>query len=294
MDYRPYCVIRGGGDLGTGVAWRLTRAGWPVVVLELPNPLTVRRTVALSSAVTEGEVNIEGMIGKRVASIDEATCDLSTTTVPVLVSETRAEFDDLINKPDVVIDARMAKRNIDTTIDDARLVIGLGPGFTAGQINDDDDTDDDNDDDDTDDDNAIDCHAVVETMRGHHLGRVIWSGSAQPNTSIPAPIGDHAADRVVRAGVDGVVNFDVDIGAVVKAGDVIGSIQTAADSVAPVTATISGVLRGAIRNDTHVNEGIKIGDIDPRCDPSACYEISDKALAVGGGVVEAIHTRRPI
>jgi xanthine dehydrogenase accessory factor len=170
------CVLRGGGDLATGVAWRLHRAGFPVVVLELPEPLTVRRTVALSSAVTDGVVSVEGMIGRRVDSVDDALSLAGPDVIPVVVAPTLAGI-----QVDVVIDARLAKRNIDTSITDAPLVVALGPGFTAG----------------------VDCHAVVETMRGPHLGRVLWQGSAQPDTGTPGTIGGRSAERVLRAAVAG-------------------------------------------------------------------------------------------
>ncbi|MYB04148.1 MAG: EF2563 family selenium-dependent molybdenum hydroxylase system protein [Acidimicrobiaceae bacterium] len=258
----PLCVLRGGGDLATGVAWRLTRAGWPVVVLELPEPLTIRRTVALSTAVTDGEISVQGMRGVRAASPPDAAASCERGDVPVLVSPDLADLGPL--QPDVVVDARLAKRNMDTSIDDAGIVIGLGPGFTAG----------------------TDCHAVVETMRGHLLGRVIWSGSALPDTGTPAELGGRSADRVMRAPAPGEVLWHVGIGDSVSEGQLLGEVGGAA-----ISAPFDGVLRGAIRPGTTVPEGLKIGDVDPRCDPSACWEISDKSLAVGGGVLEAVLAR---
>ena len=255
----PLCVLRGGGDLATGVAWRLTRAGWPVVVLELPEPLTIRRTVALSTAVADGHVSVEGMKGVRVDSPQEALAAATAGDVAVLIAPTLAALPPL--QPEVVVDARLAKRNIDTSMDDADLVIGLGPGFTAG----------------------VDCHAVVETMRGHRLGRVIWSGSAQPDTGTPAELAGRSADRVLRAPAAGEVCWQAQIGDRVTHGQLLGVVAKQ-----PVTAPFDGVLRGAIRPETTVPAGLKIGDVDPRGDPSACWEISDKALAVGGGVLEAI------
>jgi xanthine dehydrogenase accessory factor len=168
------CVIRGGGDLATGVAWRLTRAGVTVVVTELPTPLTVRRTVALSTAVTDGSVDIEGMLGQLAPSAAAAVTLASAqpgNMVGVVVSPELPDTD-----ADVVVDARLAKRNIDTSIDDAPLVIGLGPGFTAGE----------------------DCGAVIETMRGPHLGRVLWAGSAEPDTGTPGIVGGRSAEQVSR------------------------------------------------------------------------------------------------
>ena len=266
----PLCVLRGGGDLATGVAWRLTRAGWPVVVLELPEPLTIRRTVALSTAVTDGEISVQGMRGVLAETPEEAV-ELAGSLAgadggggaAVLVAEDRTVLGPM--RPDVVVDARLAKRNIDTSIDDAELVVGLGPGFTAG----------------------VDCHAVVETMRGHRLGRVIWSGSALPNTGRPGAVGGRSAGRVLRAPVAGKIVWHAAIGDLVSAGQPVGEV-----SGATLRAPFDGVLRGAIRAGMRVPVGFKVGDVDPRSDPSACWEISDKALAVGGGALEAVLARR--
>ena len=256
-------MLRGGGDLATGVAWRLTRAGWPVVVLELPEPLTIRRPVALSSAVTDGEVSVQGMRGVLAGSADEAAKVTARGDVAVMVSPELAGLGPL--RPDVVVDARLAKRNIDTSIGDADVVIGLGPGFTAGS----------------------DCHAVVETMRGHRLGRVIWSGSALPDTGTPAELGGQAADRVLRAPASGEVVWHVDIGDLVTEGQPLGEVGGVI-----LSAPFDGVVRGAIRGGMSVRAGLKVGDVDPRRDPSACFQISDKALAVGGGVLEAVLVHR--
>ncbi len=256
------CVIRGGGDLATGVAWRLTCAGAVVVVVELAAPLTVRRTVALSTAVTDGEVAVEGLIGRLAATPDEALAVTNSDrgrTVGVAVNESLPAL--ATGEIDVVIDARLAKRNLDTTIDDAPLVVALGPGFEAG----------------------ADCDAIVETMRGHHLGRVLWSGSAAPNTGVPGVIGGRGSDRVLRAPVAGAVTWACSIGDLVRAAQCLGTIDGAR-----VVAPFDGVVRGAIASGVTVEAGVKIGDVDPRVDPSACWEISDKALAIGGGVVEAV------
>ena len=252
------CLLRGGGDLATGIAWRITRGGWPVMVCELARPLTVRRTVAMSTAVGDGRVDVEGMIGRRAASVEEATEIARSGDVGVVVAPDLPDVG-----ADVVIDARLAKRNIDTRIDDARLVIGLGPGFTA----------------------AVDCHAVVETMRGHHLGRVIWNGAAAADTGTPGEVGGRGAERVLRSPADGVVSWEHEIGDLVVEGETVGRVD---DEELP--APFPGVIRGLIAANSHVGLGQKIGDIDPRAHPSACHEISDKSLAVGGGVVEAIMT----
>ncbi|MBT8217167.1 MAG: EF2563 family selenium-dependent molybdenum hydroxylase system protein [Acidimicrobiia bacterium] len=250
-------IVRGGGDLGTGVVYRLHRAGFPVVVLELAEPLTIRRTVAVSSAVADASITVEGMIARRVDSVADARALARTGEVAVLVSPALPPGAD----PAAVVDARLAKRNLDTTLEDAAFVVGLGPGFTAG----------------------TNCHAVVETARGHRLGRVLHHGSAAPNTGRPGSLGGATAERVVRAPGDGVVQWDVAIGDLVEPGRQLGHIAGE-----PIVSGIGGVVRGLIAEGMTVPAGLKIADIDPRGDPSACFEISDKALAVGGGVLEAV------
>ena len=250
------CVLRGAGDIATGIAWRLSRAGICIVATELPNPLTVRRSVALSSAVHEGQVDVEGLVGQLALSADEAVDVARSGSVAVLVSPGMPSVD-----ADVVVDARLAKRNIDTTIQDAPLVVGVGPGFAAG----------------------VDCHAVVETQRGHHLGRVFWHGRAAPNTGEPGVIRGHGASRVLRAPVDGVVDWQIEIGASVQEDELLGSVGGV-----ELRALFDGAVRGLIRPGTTVEVGLKIGDVDPRGDPVMCSEIGDKALAVGGGVLEAV------
>jgi xanthine dehydrogenase accessory factor len=240
------------------VAWRLHRSGFAVVVCELAQPLAIRRRVALSTAIDEGDIDIEGMRGVRMDDLSAAADAARTGIVPVVVSPLLPRLGQ-----EVVVDARMAKRNIDTSMADASLVVGLGPGFTAG----------------------VDCHAVVETMRGHHLGRVIWEGPALPNTGEPGEVGGRRGERVVRGAGAGVVSWNVAIGDRVEAGDVIGSVGEAV-----VEASIAGVVRGLLAPGRLVTPGLKIADIDPRADPAAAFEISDKALAVGGGVVEAVMT----
>jgi xanthine dehydrogenase accessory factor len=252
-------LLRGGGDLATGVAYRLHTAGFPVIVLELGHPLVVRRTVALATAVVQGAVQIETVRGVRVDSAQDAITLSESGVIPVLVS---AELpDDLRRHAHAIIDARMAKRNINTTIDQAPLVIGLGPGFTAGE----------------------DVHAVVETMRGHTLGRVIWHGSALPNTGTPGLVAGKGAERVLRAPIDGIANWGKEIGDRVLTGERIGSVGGR-----PVVVPFDGVLRGLIAPGTQVKAGLKIGDVDPRGDVESCFTISDKALAIGGGVLEAV------
>ncbi|MGI9648421.1 MAG: selenium-dependent molybdenum cofactor biosynthesis protein YqeB [Acidimicrobiia bacterium] len=254
-------VVRGGGDLGTGAVYRLHKAGLPVVVLELAAPLAIRRAVAVSSAVDDDEVEVEGMVAIRVDDSADARSLAGNGTVAVMASP---DLPDGLGPISALVDARLAKRNLDTSIDQADVVVGLGPGFTAG----------------------VDCHAVVETNRGPHLGRVLWDGSAEPNTGVPGVMGGESARRVVRAPVGGTVTWSGGIGDSAAAGEVIGQV---ADE--PITAGVDGVIRGLIAEGRRVEAGTKVADIDPRGNPAACFEISDKALAVGGGVLEAVLTR---
>jgi len=251
-------LIRGGGDLATGVAARLVRAGVAVVVTELEHPLTVRRSVALSTAVSEGSMAVED-IEAVLASPDTVDETIRTGHVPVLVSDTIPK---LATPPTVVVDARLAKRNIDTARTDAPLVVALWPGFAG-----------------------VDCDAVVETARGHRLGRVIWRGTAEPNTGTPGLIDGKGRERVLRAPATGSVDWHVEIGSVVGADEVIGTVGDH-----QVSAPFDGMVRGLVAELTPIRAGMKIGDVDPRVDPAACRQISDKALAVGGGVLEAVLT----
>ena len=250
-------VVRGGGDLGSGVIWRLRRVGFPVVVLELERPLTVRRTVAYSSAVTDGSITIDGIEGVRVDSAESAIEAAHARSVATMVAPEVPSFPVPVS---VLVDARLAKQKLDTTRGQAPFVVALGPGFDAG----------------------VDCDAVVETMRGHRLGRVIWDGPAAPNTGVPGEIGGASAERVLRAAQDGSLRWDVVFGDVVEAGRLLGWIDDAV-----VSAQIAGTIRGLLLPGP-VTAGLKIGDIDPRFDPAAIHQISDKALSIGGGVLEAV------
>ena len=251
-------LIRGAGDLATGIALRLYRAGLQVVMTDLPAPTAIRRTVCFSQAIVNGETAVEGITARKAQAADVPRL-LAQGVIPVL-----ADPDCVcktVLKPDVLVDAILAKKNLGTTIHDAPVVIAAGPGFTAG----------------------VDCHAVVETMRGHYLGRVILQGSAQPNTAVPGLIGGYAGERVLRAPADGVFRQKLDIGAQVQAGDVAGWVGEA-----PMVCTIEGILRGILADGTPVYRGMKAGDVDPRCRPDHCLCASDKALSIGGGVLEAI------
>ncbi len=251
-------VIRGGGDIASGIALRLWRSGVRLVLCETERPTAIRRTVAFSECIAKGETQVEGVTARRVP-LEEARDCLKAGVIPVLVDPSGACIKTL--RPDAVVDAILAKRNLGTTMDMAPAVIGVGPGFTAG----------------------VDCHAVVETMRGHYLGRVIWEGSAIPNTNIPGLVGGYAGERVLRAPAEGVFRQLLEIGAQVKAGDAAGTVEGQ-----PVICQIDGVLRGILPDGTPVYKGMKSGDVDPRCSIDHCYCASDKALAVGGGVLEAL------
>lgn len=252
-------VVKGGGDLATGVAHRLHRVGMKVVVTELAQPTVIRRAVAFASAVFEGEVTVEGMVARRVEDATQALALLPEGIVPVLVDPQASVVRGL--KPTVVVDAIIAKRNTGTQITDAPVVVALGPGFTAG----------------------LDAHAVIETNRGHDLGRVILEGQAAPDTGIPGPVMGYASERVVRAPGEGVFHGVKAIGDRVEAGDM---VARAGDQ--PVLAPISGVLRGLLAGGLMVKEGMKVGDVDPRGVRGHCFTISDKARALGGSVLEAI------
>lgn len=252
-------LIRGAGDIASGIALRLHRAGMQVVMTDLPAPTAIRRTVCFSQAILLGEMTVEDVTARRADSVEEAESLLRRGLIPVLADPDCACRAQL--RPDALVDAILAKRNLGTKIDDAPVVVGIGPGFTVGE----------------------DCHAVVETMRGHTLGRVIYEGSALPNTNIPGLIGGYAGERVLRAPADGIFHQLLDIGAEVKAGDVAGDVNGL-----PMRCTIDGVVRGILPEGTPVHQGMKSGDVDPRCRPEYCTTASDKALAVGGGVLEAI------
>ena len=252
-------LIRGAGDIATGIALRLHRAGFQIVMTDLPKPTAIRRTVCFSQAIVYGETEVEGVRAVYAESVPMAEQLIACGNIPVLADpecECRVEL-----RPDALVDAILAKRNLGTRIMDAPIVIGVGPGFTAGE----------------------DCHAVVETMRGHTLGRTIYQGSALPNTNIPGLIGGYAGERVLRAPDTGIFHTALDIGTTVHAGDIAGTVNNQ-----PMKCTIDGVLRGLLADGTPVHKGMKSGDVDPRCKAEYCYTASDKALAVGGGVLEAL------
>ena len=255
-------VIRGGGDLATGVAVRLHRAGFSVLVLEIQQPLAVRRLVAMAEAVYAGRVVVEGIEGRRADTPDEVPSLLQTGVIPVLVDPQAASAADL--RPAAIVDGRMRKAPSELPLDAAPLIVGLGPGFEAG----------------------VDCHAVIETRRGHYLGRILWHGRASPDTKIPEAVEGYAVDRVLRAPRSGVMQGRAPIGSVVRQGDVLLVIDRQ-----PVAAPFDGALRGLLHDGVRVEPGMKVGDLDPRREGRFCREVSDKALAVGGAALEAILSR---
>lgn len=252
-------IVKGAGDLASGVAYRLFRSGFPVIMTELPQPTVVRRTVAFAQAVFDGCTAVEGVSARLVRTAHEALAVAGARDVAVLVDPEAACVAEL--RPAVLVDGIMAKRNTGTRCDDAPVVVGLGPGFRAG----------------------ADVHAVVETDRGHRLGRVILCGEAEPDTGVPAVIGGHGADRVLRAPAGGIFRGLRDIGDRVTAGEVLGHVDGAA-----IPGPFDGYLRGLIHTGVPVRKGMKVGDVDPRATREHCFTISDKALAIGGGVLEAV------
>lgn len=253
-------VIRGAGEMATGCAYRLHYSGFfNILMTEIEKPLAVRRSVSFCEAVYEHSWTVEDIRAERIDSVEAAQDLWQQRTLPTLVDPDATCK--AIVKPHVLVDAILAKRNIGTSITDAPLVIALGPGFCAGK----------------------DAHYVIETNRGHDLGRIICEGYASPNTGVPGTIGGHSALRVLRAPTNGVFESDLEIGAQVQEGQVVGDVNGM-----PVKAELTGLLRGLIRPGTVVTDKLKIGDIDPRGDTSYCSRISEKACAIGGAVLAAI------
>ena len=293
-------ICRGAGDLATGIIHRLHRAGHRVIALETDYPAAIRRQVSFCEAVYDGSAAVEGVTARLIPALTDAEIDTETYSgindtpaahiasekwdrsaieavleageVPLLIDPTGESI--ALLKPDVVVDAIIAKKNLGTTINMAPLVIGVGPGFTAGN----------------------DVHLVIESMRGHNLARIITDGRAQPNTGVPGNIAGFTSERVIHAPAAGYIHDVRKIGDIVQKGDEIARIypdkksyDNALSEYVPVNATITGIIRGLIREGYYFREGFKIADIDPReSELTNCFTISDKARSIAGSVLEAV------
>ena len=258
-------IVRGGGDIATGTIHRLWSAGLPVLVLEAEYPSAIRRQVTVSEAVYDGQTVVEGMKGVRIENWEAAEAVIGEGNVPVLVDPKGEAIKKL--HPVVVVDGILAKKNLGTYKEMAPLTVALGPGFEAGK----------------------DADVVIETMRGHNLGRLIRSGSALPDTGIPGNIGGYTSERVIHAAEAGIFHNVCRIGDMVNAGDEIARIETADGRMSGVPAAISGIIRGLLRDGYPIPKGFKIADIDPRREELVnCFTISDKARCIAGSVLEAV------
>ncbi len=257
--YNKLVIIRGGGDLASGVATRLFRAGINIIILEVNQPLAIRLPVSFAKAVYERKTVIEGIEANLAQSDADIQQIIKQRKIAVLIDPEGNCIKQY--RPTVLIDAILAKRNLGTKKEQAPLVIGLGPGFNAG----------------------VDVDAVIETKRGHDLGRVIYQGSAKPDTGVPGEIKGESIRRLLRAPTNGKIIPISQIGDLVKLGETIAEVEGI-----PLKTKISGVLRGLIYPNTSVTKGMKVGDVDPRGIKECCFTVSDKALSVGGGALEAV------
>ena len=261
-------IIRGAGDISTGTIHRLFRAGYPVLALETDHPSAIRRKVAFSEAVYDGTAEVEGVTAVRIDRAAQAGGILEHGRIPLLVDPAGESIRQL--KPDAVVDAILAKKNLGTSMEMAELTIALGPGFEAGR----------------------DVHYVIETMRGHNLGRIISSGCAAANTGIPGVIGGYGAERVIHSPAAGVFRPYREIGSEVGEGETIGTVLSGGDEI-PVRTRIRGILRGIIRDGYPVSKGFKLADVDPRPEEKEnCFTISDKARCIAGSVLELVTAAR--
>jgi xanthine dehydrogenase accessory factor len=257
-------IVRGGGDLATGTIYKLYKCGFPVLILEVEKPSAIRRNVAFSEAVYEGKQSVEDVTCYRAESVDQAVRFLEEGKLVVLVDSSGKTIPQL--KPMAVVDAILAKKNLGTHRSMAPVTVALGPGFIAGE----------------------DVDAVIETMRGHKLGRVILSGTAIPNTGIPGAVAGVTKDRVIHSPAAGVFRNVRHITDTVEKGEIVAYIETETGNV-EIPATISGLLRGLLRDGYVVPKGFKVADIDPRMEEyENCFTISDKARCIAGGTLEAI------
>jgi xanthine dehydrogenase accessory factor len=267
-DPQETVLIRGGGDLASGVALRLHRSGLRVVITELAQPLVIRRLVSFAQAIFSGEAQVEGVSARRVDTVVEVQRSWSEGVIPVVVDPECRILKDLDRSStpvSVLVDARMTKGPPYLALKSAPFIVGLGPGFVVGE----------------------NCHAVIETNRGHYLGRVIWEGSASPDTKVPEGFGENYRNRVLRSPTAGIFKAHVEICERLKAGDLIAEVDGH-----QIMAPFKGVLRGLLYPGSWVERGLKVGDIDPRDDPNYCRLVSDKSLAIAGGVLEAILSSR--
>ena len=263
-------IVRGGGDLATGTIYKLFKCGFPVLVLEVPRPSAIRRNAAFSEAVYEGSQTVENVTCYLADSPEAAEKMLAEGKLTMLVDPNGESIARL--KPLAVVDAILAKKNLGTSRSLAPITVALGPGFEAG----------------------CDVDAVVETQRGHNLGRVLWQGKAAPNTGIPGIIGGYGRERVIYSPAAGIVRNVCHITDTVKKGQTIAVIERDTERI-PVTATLDGLLRGLIRDGYPVPEHFKIADIDPRIEEyDNCFTISDKSRCIAGGVIEAILFRKGV
>lgn len=252
-------IIRGAGDIASGIALRLFHAGFSIAMTDIAQPTTVRKSVAFSRAITQGSAMVEDVCAFRAQHAHDVRRIIESGRIAVLVDPDAQCVRTL--HPDALIDAILAKQNLGTMIGDAPIVIGIGPGFTAG----------------------VDCHAAIETQRGHFLGRVILDGQAAKNTGVPGEVGGYTVERVFRAPCEGVFCAHRSIGDEVKAGETVATVDGQ-----EIRCEIAGILRGILDDGISVYAGMKCGDVDPRCAREHCFTVSDKALSVGGGVLEAI------
>ena len=253
-------LIRGAGEMASGVAHRLYQSHFKICMVEISHPLAVRREVSFCEAIYEGEKEVEGVRAKFISTPQEIQSVWEGGKIPLLVDPDGKKTRNFL-KPDALVDAIIAKKNLGTQMRDAPLVIGLGPGFTAGE----------------------DVHIVIETNRGQNLGKMILNGTAEPDTGIPGETGGFTVERVLRTMKKGIFHSHKSIGDRVSKGSVVAVVDDF-----PVIAKISGMVRGLIRDGVEVRRGMKVGDIDPRGKRELCFTVSDKARAIGGGVLEAI------
>jgi len=257
-------AVKGAGDLASGVMHRLARAGFAVMATELAEPTVVRRTVSFAEAVMQESMTVEGVTARRADSLAEIKTISAQGMIPVAIDPDGVMLRAL--HPTVLIEATLSKHNTGVTMNDAPIVIALGPGYEAGK----------------------DVHAVIETNRGHNLGRVYLEGCAEANTGVPGAIGGYTSERLLKAPAAGTFYGVRQIGDLAQAGETVAVVRTSDGHDALVLAAIGGIVRGLLRDGLHVSAGMKVGDIDPRAAREHCFTISDKSRAVAGGALEAI------